>query len=260
MRSSVSPSRVTEAIADRTSSASRGPSSSDSGVAAMRTTTSSESISSSEMCGSARTGMRTPRLEQLLDLGRLDVGAQAGAQVDRGGLAQRDDRGAEHDVVGDHDRVLALGEGHVEQAERGDGALDLAGEAAALEADAVADAERARGDQHHAGDQVAERLLGGEAEDDRGDGATDGQRARVEPGDPQRGQRREGEERQADEEADRARGAGVDAAEEPGSTQRPRSRASAQPSTTSTTAAATRTGVSTPKICSRKTYATIVAR
>ena len=34
-------------------------------------------------------------VQQLLDLGRLDVGAQAGAQVDRGGLAQRHDgRGA----------------------------------------------------------------------------------------------------------------------------------------------------------------------
>ena len=37
----------------------------------------------------------------------------------------------------------------------------------------------------------------------------------VRPGDPERGERREDEERQADEEADRARRAGVDAAEEP---------------------------------------------
>ena len=113
----------------------------------------------------------------------LDVGAQAGAQVDGGGLAQRHDRGAEDDVVRDHDRVLALGERRVEQAERGDDALDLAGEAAGLQAHAVADLERPHGDQHEAGDQVAERLLGGETDDDRGDGAADGQRARVQPGD-----------------------------------------------------------------------------
>ena len=56
----MSPSRVTEAIAESTSSARRGPSASDSGVAAMRTMTSSESISSSEMCGSWRTGIFTP--------------------------------------------------------------------------------------------------------------------------------------------------------------------------------------------------------
>ena len=195
--------------------------------------------------------MRTPPVQQLLDLGGLDVGAQAGAQVDGGGLAQRHDRGAQHDVVGDHDRVLALGEGHVEQAERGHGALDLAGQPAALQADAVADPERARGDQDHAGDQVAERLLGGETEDDRGDGAADGQRARVEARDPQRAQRGDDQERQPDQEADRARGAGSTRRNSPGSTQRPRSRASAQPRTTSTTAAATRTGVSTPKSCSR---------
>ncbi len=56
----MSPSRVTEAIALRTSSARRGPSASDSGVAAMRTITSSESTSSREMCGSWRTGVVTP--------------------------------------------------------------------------------------------------------------------------------------------------------------------------------------------------------
>ncbi len=44
-----------------------------------------------------------------------------------------------------------------------------------------------------------------------------------------------------------------------GSTQRPRSRASAQPRITSTIAAVTRTGVSSPNSSSRMTYATIVA-
>ena len=84
----------------------------------------------------------------------------------------------EHDVVGHHDGVLALGERRVEQPERGDDALDLAGQAARLQPHAVADLERARADQDDAGDHVAERLLGGETDDHRGDGATAGQRAR----------------------------------------------------------------------------------
>ncbi len=159
---------------------------------------------------------RDALLEQPLDLARLHVGPQARAQVDRGGLAQRHDRGGEHDVVRDHDRVLALREGRVEQAERGHDALDLAGQAARLQAHALADLERPRGDQHHAGDQVAERLLGRETEDDRGDGAADGQRARRQPGDPQRHQRRDDQEDQPDQEADGAGRRGIHAPEQRG--------------------------------------------
>ena len=183
----------------------------------------------------------------------LDVGAQAGAQVDRGGLAQRHDRRAEHDVVGDHDRVLALGEASCRAGRASRRALDLAGQRRrACRRTRSPTRNGPRGDQHHAGDQVAERLLGGETEDDRGDGAADGQRARVQARDPQRGERRDDEERQPDQEADRARRRrGPCAGTAPARPQRPRSRASAQPRTTSTTAAATRTGVSTPKICSR---------
>ena len=103
----------------------------------------------------------------------------------------------------------------VEQAERGDRALDLAGQAAALQPHAVADPERPRGDQHHAGDQVAERLLGGEAEDDGGDrhhrrpacaGPARRSAARTSAGD--------GEEREPDQERDRPGRARVDAAEQ----------------------------------------------
>ena len=82
--------------------------------------------------------------------------------------------------------VVALREGRVEQAERADDALDLPGEAAALQAHALADPERPRAEQHHAGEEVAERLLRRETDDDRGEGAADGQRPRVEPGDAQR--------------------------------------------------------------------------
>ena len=149
------------------------------------------------MCGSARTGVRDALVEQLLDLARHDVRAQPRAEVDGRGLAQRHDRGREHDVVRDHDRVVAAGEGRVEQAERGDDALELAGEVAGLQPHAVADLERPGGDQHDARDQVAQRLLGGEAEDDRDDGAGHGERPRLEPGDVQRDQHGRDQERAA---------------------------------------------------------------
>ena len=211
-----SPSRVTAPIAARTSSASCGPSDSDTGVAAMRTTTSSPSTSSSEMCGSAAHRRPDGLLEQRLHVARPDVGAQARAQVDGRGLAQRDDRRRQHDVVRDHDRVLALREGRVEQPERRDDALDLAREPARLQAHAVADPERPRRDQHHAGDQVPERLLRGETEDDGGDRATDGQRLGLQPGDAQRHERRHGEEHEPDQEADGPRGRRVHPAEQRG--------------------------------------------
>ena len=149
------------------------------------------------MCGSARTGVRMPSLEQLLDLARHHVRAQPRAEVDGRGLAQRHDRGREHDVVRDHDRVLAAGEGRVEQAERGDDALELAGEVAGLQPDAVADLERAGRDQHDARDQVAQRLLRGETEDDRDDRAGHGERPRLEARDVERDEHRRDQEAEA---------------------------------------------------------------
>ena len=74
----------------------------------MRTTTSSASISSSAIVGSPRTGVEIVSSSMRLDVARPHVGPQARAQVDRGGLAQRHDGRGEHDVVRDHDRVLAL--------------------------------------------------------------------------------------------------------------------------------------------------------
>ena len=75
---------------------------------------------------------------------------------------------------------------------------------AGLQPDALADPERPRAQQHHPGDHVAQRLLGGETEDDRGERAADGQRLRLEPGDAQRHQQRDRDRDQADQEADRA--------------------------------------------------------
>ena len=94
-------------------------------------------------------------------------GAQARAQVDRLGLAQRQHRDVQHDAVGHHDRVIAGREGRVQQPQRADRALDLTGQRPALQAHALADAKRPRAQQHRARDQVAERLLRGEAEDHR---------------------------------------------------------------------------------------------
>ena len=131
----------------------------------------------------SRIGVVDGLLQQRLDVDRRDAGPQPRAQVDAGRLAQRDHRDAQHDVVGDHDLVLAVGEDRVEQPERADDALDLPASAAALQPHAVADAERPRAEQHEAGEEVAERLLGGETEDDRGERAADGQRARVQAGD-----------------------------------------------------------------------------
>jgi hypothetical protein len=141
-------------------------------------------------------------VQQGLEVTGLDVRAQPRTQVDRRRLPQRHDRGREHHVVRDHDRVLALGERRVEQAERRHDALDLAGDATGLQAHAVADLERTRRDQHHARDQVAERLLGRETEDHGGDRATDGQRLGLQARRAQREQRRRRQEHQPDQEPD----------------------------------------------------------
>jgi hypothetical protein len=154
-------------------------------------------------------------VQQRLDLAGLDVRPQARSQVDPGGLLERHDGRAEHDVVGDHDRVLALGEGRVEEPERAHDALELAGEPAGLEPHAVAHPERPSRDQDHAGDQVAERLLRREAEDHGGDRAADGQRLRADAREREARGGGRGDEREADQEPDRAGRGRVHAAEEP---------------------------------------------
>ena len=163
------------------------------------------------MCGGARIGTSISLAQQRLHVARLRAVAQRDAHVDRLRLAQRHDGGAEHDAVGDHDAVLAARERRVEQAERADDALGLPREPARLQAHALADAERARAQQHGAGDQVAERLLRGETDDDGGEGAADGERARGEAGDPQRHDGDDRDRHEPQQEADRAGGARVHA-------------------------------------------------
>ena len=120
-------------------------------------------------------------VEDRLDLGHADARAKPDLDVDRFGLPDRDHHGRKHDVVRHHDPVLALGERRVEQAERADDPLDLSSDGAGLEADALADAERSRAQQHHAGEQVAERLLRGKTEDHGGECARRDQRAALTP-------------------------------------------------------------------------------
>ena len=71
-------------------------------------------------------------------------------------------------------------------------------------------------EQDGAREEVAERLLGRETEDDGGQGASEGDRLRRESGDAQRDEQGEDHGHQAQEEADGARRAGVQAAEQVG--------------------------------------------
>ena len=85
---------------------------------------------------------------------------------------------------------------------------------ARVEADPVADPERPCAQQHGARDQVADRLLRRESEEHRGDGTTDGERLRLEPGDAEGDEDREDDREEPDQKAERAGGAGVEALEE----------------------------------------------
>ena len=71
-----------------------------------------------------------------------------------------------------------------------------------------------RAEQDGAGEEVAERLLGGETEDDGGQRASEGDGLRREARDAQRDEQGDDHGHQAQEEADRARRAGVQAAEQ----------------------------------------------
>ena len=71
-----------------------------------------------------------------------------------------------------------------------------------LKPHALADAERSRGEQHQAGEQVAERLLGGETQDDGGEGAPRDERGGVDAADAQRDQQRDRHRYEADQEPD----------------------------------------------------------
>ena len=148
-------------------------------------------------------------VEQALHVAGPDVRPQARQQVDRGGLSERDDGAVQRDGVGDHHGVGALGDGDVEQPERRDLTLDLAGDRPALEANAVPDPERPRADEHHAGDEVAEGLLGRETEDDGGEGTTEREGARRDPRDAQCDENGRDDRHQPDQEPDGAGGGGV---------------------------------------------------
>ena len=120
--------------------------------------------------------------------------------------------------------VGPLGQGRVEEAERGDRPLDRAGQGAADQAHPFADPEGPGALQDDAGEDPAQRLLGGEAEQDRGEGAADGEGAGVDAGDPQREDHHRRHRQQADDEAERSRrwpgrGAGRGGGESPRTSQ-----------------------------------------
>ena len=101
--------------------------------------------------------------------------------------------------------VGALDQGRVEEAERADRPLERAGQGAADQAHPFADPERPGALQDDAGEEPAQRLLGGEAEHDRGEGAADGEGGGVDAGDPQRQDHHRRHREEADHEADGAR-------------------------------------------------------
>ena len=122
-----------------------------------------------------------PLLEHVVDLAGGGVRAQAGAQLDALGLLQRDHGRLDDDAVGDHDPVGSADQRRVEEAERADHPVDLAGEDAADQLHALADSERASAEQDGAGEQVPDRLLGRETQDDGGEHARGGDRAGLSP-------------------------------------------------------------------------------
>jgi hypothetical protein len=70
-----------------------------------------------------------------------------------------------------------------------------------VQAHPIAHAKRARAQQHCAGDEIADRLLGSEADDDRRDRAADRQRLRVETGEAQSHEHGQQEGHQPNQEA-----------------------------------------------------------
>lgn len=127
------------------------------------------------------------------------------------------ERHVEHNAVGYQHGALRGGECCVEQPERAHDSLDLSGERSALQAYVLAHAEGPGAEQDGAGDQVAQRLLRGEAEDDGGERSTEGQRARFDARDAQRDEQGEHGGGETDEEAHGPRGGGIDAPEQRGS-------------------------------------------
>ncbi len=168
-----------------------------------------------EQHGGCRPGRRLDLLvEQRLHLARPNPRRQPHSNVDGVRLTQRHYRGRQHDVVWDQDPVLPARERRVEQAERADDAFCRAAHRAGLKPYALANSERPSTQQHHAGDQVAERLLRRKTEDHRGEGAADREVLRLHAGDSQRDQQRDENRREPDQEPDGSGGARIHSPEE----------------------------------------------
>jgi hypothetical protein len=132
----------------------------------------------------------------------------------RSGSRSGDHGDVQEHAVGHHDPVRPADEVRVEEAKRADDPLDLPGEGPTPEAHTLADAEGPRAEQEQTGEEVPQRLLGGEPHDDRGERAADRERAGVKTGDPERHHGDEDDGRQADQEADDAGRSRLHAAEQ----------------------------------------------
>ena len=129
------------------------------------TTTSAPSTSSSVDARMAADRHRQLLLDRPLQLDRRAPVAQARPQRHRLGLAQRADRGREHGAVGHEHEIAARRRTSCTSARARSRRPSIwPASCADLQADRVADAKRPRAQQHEAGDQVAERLLRGEAD------------------------------------------------------------------------------------------------
>ena len=106
-------------------------------------------------------------VEDRLDVTRSDPSAESHLDINRLRLAERNDDSREDHTVGDHDPIFPACERGVEKPERAHNTLGSARERACLEPYPFANPERARTQEHHAGDQVAQCLLRSETQHDR---------------------------------------------------------------------------------------------
>jgi hypothetical protein len=129
----------------------------------------------------------------------IDGHRQPGAHVDRIRLAHRPRRHRERGVVWDQYLVVAVVERHVQQPMRRDRGLHVHAEPG--EAHPVADLERPCREQDDAGEDVPERLLGGQAEHHGREARARRERAWLEAGQAQADQRGAHERHELHEEA-----------------------------------------------------------
>ena len=119
----------------------------------------------------------------------------SGGGADVGRTVPRPDRGSQQRRIGHLEHPLVGEDGDVGQAHGGHGAVELASEGARSNPDAVADGKGSGHQEHQPGEDVAQALLGRDADDDTGDGAAEEQ---VADGDRQHGEHADERDRVAE--------------------------------------------------------------